>query len=414
LKKTQAIQLTRIIPTILTLLIALSATSTAATEATVYTFSNAGTGFNSYGGLIFDSAGNLYGTTREGGAFGSGTVFELSPGPGGVWTETVLYSFKGGSKDGAHPVAPLVFDKVGNLYGTTYVGGTSYRGTAFELSPDGKGGWTESVIYNFYGKKGTYPEAGLVIDLAGNLYGTTLYGGDGACRSNPNGPSCGTVFRLKKGITGKWIETVIHTFTGAPDGAAPAGGVVLDGAGNLYGATTYGGGSSAGTVFRLAPAGKTWTYSVIYSFAGGPNGTGGGPLILDNAGNLYGPGGGGDQRYDGIVFRLTPNNGTWTESVLHTFGAPGDGSHPIAVTLDSAGNLYGATLSAGVSSNGIVYKLTPNPNGPWTETILYTFPFVNDGPYPDAPLTLNAAQTSLFSTALGYAPGKDIVYEITP
>ena len=410
MKNPSSVRLMQVIAT----LIVLCAACAASSQQMIYTFpSNGLSGGNPMGGLIRDAAGNLYGTTRDGGASSKGTVFKLSL-QGGVWKETVLYSFKGYNyKDGSLPVAPLVFDKAGNLYGTTGNGGTADRGTAFQLSPDGNGGWTETVLHSFYGAIGTYPQAGLVIDAAGSLYGTTIAGGDSSCVLN-NGSGCGTVFRLKKNLTGTWNVKVLHSFSGQPDGAGAVAGLVSDSAGNLYGSTIQGGSSNAGAVFKLARAGTTLTYSVIYSFAGGPNGTGGGALVLDKAGNLYGPGGGGDQKYDGIVFKLTPNNGTWTESVLHTFGAPGDGIHPIAVTLDSAGNLYGATFSNGVSSDGVVYKLTPTPSGPWTETILYSFPLNNAGPFPDAPLTWNASQTSLFSTALLGGSSGGIVYKVTP
>src|SRR5260370_14580336 len=371
-------------------------------------------GSNPMGGLIRDGAGNLYGTTRDGGASSKGTVFKLSL-QGGVWKETVLYSFKGYNyKDGSAPVAPLIFDKAGNLYGTTNTGGTADRGTAFQLSPDGNGGWTETVLHSFYGAIGTYPAAGLVIDATGSLYGTTLAGGNSSCVLN-NGSGCGTVFRLKKNLTGKWNVKVLPSFSGQPDGAGPtAAGLAVSSAGSLYGITLYGGVSNAGAAFKLVRVGTTWTYSVIYSFAAGANGTGRDSLVLGKAGNLYGTGGAGGQTDDRIVFKLTPKNGTWTESVLHTFGAPGDGIHPIAVTLDSAGNLYGATLSDGVSSDGVVYKLTPTPSGPWTETILYTFPLNNTGPFPDAPLTWNASQTRLFITAVASDQSAGTVYEVTP
>jgi len=396
-------------------LIVLCAACAASSQQMIYTFpSNGLGGGNPMGGLIRDAAGNLYGTTRDGGASSKGTVFKLSRQSNGVRKETVLYSFKGYKyKDGSALLATMVVDNAGNLYGTTDAGGTSDRGTAFQLSPDGNGGWTETVLHNFYGAIGTYPQAGLLLDAAGSLYGTTIAGGNSSCTIN-NGSGCGTVFRLKKNQFGTWNVKVLHSFSGQPDGAGPVAGLVSDSAGNLYGSTIQGGSSNAGAVFKLARAGTTLTYSVIYSFAGGPNGTGGGALVLDKAGNLYGPGGGGDQRYDGIVFKLTPNNGTWTESVIHTFGAPGDGIHPIAVTLDSAGNLYGATSPDGVSSNGVVYKLTPTPSGPWTETILYTFPLNSNGPSPDAPLTWNTSQTSLFSTALSSGSSGGIVYKVTP
>src|SRR5258708_7431984 len=194
MKNPSSVRLMQVIAT----LIVLCAACAASSQQMIYTFpSNGLSGGNPMGGLIRDAAGNLYGTTRDGGASSKGTVFKLSL-QGGVWKETVLYSFKGYNyKDGSLPVAALVFDKAGNLYGTTGNGGTADRGTAFQLSPAGNGGWTETVLHSFYGAIGTYPQPVLPIDSAGSLYGTTIAGGDSSCILN-NGSGCGTVFRLKK------------------------------------------------------------------------------------------------------------------------------------------------------------------------------------------------------------------------
>src|SRR5260370_32758236 len=216
-------------------LIVLCVACAASSQQMIYSFpSDWLSGSNPMGGLIRDAAGNLYGTTRDGGASSKGTVFKLSL-QAGVWKETVLYSCKGyKDKDGSAAVAPLIFDKAGNLYGTTNTGGTADRGTAFQLSPDGNGGWTETVLHSFYGAIGTYPAAGLVIDATGSLYGTTLAGGNSSCVLN-NGSGCGTVFRLKKNLTGKWNVKVLHSFSGQPDGAGPrAAGLGSDTAGRLY------------------------------------------------------------------------------------------------------------------------------------------------------------------------------------
>ena len=398
---------------LLATLLALSAIGVASTPHTIYTFpANGADGFPS-GGLVFDSAGNLYGTTDSSGTSNYGTVFELSLGPNGVWIETVLYRFKGAhfgggnNQDGESPQTGVIIDGAGNLYGTTTVGGTIGTcqggcGTAFKLSPDGHGGWTESVIYRFYGIKGKFPY-GLVRDAAGTLYGTTLSGGSFGH---------GTVFRLKQNLNGTWSETVLHNFAGGADGFSPYAGLVLDNAGNLYGTTLEGGDYSVcsigcGTVFTLTRAGKTWTERVIYNFNYPDGAYPDTPLTVDSAGNLYGTSFGGDSHNDGVVYRLAPSNGIWTESVLHYFGSPGDGSKTyVGVVLDGAGNLFGTT-PFGLSYDGNIFELTPTPSGPWTETILYSPP-LHSGTPPTSALTWNAAHTSLFGIAA------TIVYEIAP
>jgi uncharacterized repeat protein (TIGR03803 family) len=204
-------------------------------------------------GLVIDAAGNLYGTTPSGGIHDYGTVFELSPTVGGGWTETVLHNFNQNGTDGALPSAALIFDAAGNLYGTTSAGGLYYDGTVFELSPTVGGGWTETVLHNFNqnGTDGVSPSGGLIFDAAGNLYGTTFAGGlylDG------------TVFELSPAGGGAWTETVLYTFCSqndCRDGSFPAAGLIFDAAGNLYG-TTQGSGSMSNlyygeTVFELRP-----------------------------------------------------------------------------------------------------------------------------------------------------------------
>src|ERR1019366_2578878 len=279
----------------------------AAEEKVLHNFNNDGTdGYYPEVGLIVDAAGNLYGTTTAGGAYNSGTGFELTPAAGGGWTETVLHNFGNGT-DGATPYAGLIFDAAGNLYGTTQYGGTYGVGTVFELTPAGGGSWTEKVLYSFNhnGADGGVPAAGLIFDAAGNLYGTTVNGGTGSnCVLG-----CGTVFELTPAAGGGWTEQVLHSFNNnGADGSTPFAGLIFDAAGNLYGTTFAGGTYGYGTVFELTPAaGGGWTETVLHNFGNGTDGTA--PyagLIFDAAGNLYGTTFVGGTYGYGTVFEVTP------------------------------------------------------------------------------------------------------------
>ena len=247
----------------------------AQTEQTLYNFTGPADGNSPLSTLVMDAAGDLYGTTFTGGAYGAGEVFEVSPDGNGGWTEAVLYSFTGGA-DGANPYyADVIFDKAGNLYGTTVGGGANNLGVVFELSPNGSGGWTETVLHSFAGGiDGTNPYSGLVLDPFGNLYGTTFGGG---------AYGVGTVYQVKRGPGGQWTETVIHTFD-VKTGDSPVGGLVFDRKGDLFGTTEGGGTYKAGVVFVLQYAGKdTWTARVLHNFTGGADGAGpyAGRLIFD-------------------------------------------------------------------------------------------------------------------------------------
>ena len=309
-------------------------------------------------GLILDAAGNLYGTTQWGGTSTVGAVFELTPAAGGTWTEKVLHSFLNDGTDGVNPVAGLIFDGAGNLYGTTYQGGTYGDGTVFELTPAAGGTWTEQVLHNFNydSTDGAGPHAGLIFDAAGNLYGTAASGGT---------YSYGTAFELTPAAGGTWTEKVLWNFGSGADGSYPQGGLIFDAAGNLYGTTTSGGAHGPGTVFELMPAGGgTWSERVVHSFGNGADGSG--PyagLIFDAAGNLYGTTHqGGTYGYPGgTVFELTPAaGGTWTEKGLYNFGSGTDGAAPLAgLIFDAVGNLYGTTAAGGTSSVGTVFEFTP-------------------------------------------------------
>ena len=341
---------------------------------------NGSDGSASQSGLIFDAAGNLYGTTGTGGTDTVGTVFELSPMANGDWSETVLHNFHGNSPDGWNPHAGLIFDAAGNLYGTTSGGGTYGRGTVFELSPTQGGLWTEKVLYSFGNSTdGVYPAYGaLIFDAAGNLYGTTSSGGTHNCQGNGG---CGTVFQLSPTVGGAWTETVLYNFGNGTDGYSPEAGLVLDAAGNLFGTTAYGGAngcavaqySGCGTVFELTPvAGGGWTETVVHNFGSGTDGVlpiAG--LTFDTAGNLYGTTEVGGPSNVGTVFQLSPmTGGGWSETVIHSFNVDSGGWGPAAGTLvfDAAGSLYGSAFSGNTA-----FQLTPAVGGTWTETVLYTF-----------------------------------------
>jgi uncharacterized repeat protein (TIGR03803 family) len=328
-------------------------------------------GFNPVAGLVMDATGNLYGTTQYGGNFssdcsfysqrGCGTVFELAPNGQGGWTRTQLYTFcpQGSScGDGANPVAGLVFDCCGNLYGTASNGGDEW-GTVFELSPNGSGGWSQHVVHYFgNGGDGANPYAGLTFDAYGNLYGTTTNGGSSPCA----GIGCGTVFVISGGS-----ERTLHSFSNnGTDGYHPLAGVIVVG-GNVYG-TTYQGGSSGqcgqngcGTVFEVTPGG---TETVLYNFSPTGDPDGDYPLaglISDSEGNFYGttPAGGDDNA--GTVFELYLYYGRWTDWLLYNFGEGGPGGWSPAAGLiwDANGNLYGTTWEGGASGYGTVFELSP-------------------------------------------------------
>lgn len=329
-------------------------------ETVLHNFGNAKDKDGTYpeANLVLDSSGNLYGITLEGGVHNQGTVYKLSPAAGGKWTETILHSFSGGTSvntnDGAEPEAGLLFDSAGNLYGTTAAGGNYGQGTVFELSPVSGGGWIEKIIWSFgNGTDGANPEGSLIFDSIGNLYGTTERGG---------AQNSGTVYELSE-AAGTWTDALLHSFGSTPeDGLTPLSTLAFDASGNLYG-TTQSGGSGYGTVFELSPSGGgDWTETILHDFVNGSDGSGPGSeqLVFDTAGNLYGTTSYGGSHTTGIVFELSPSLGGWMETVTHSFGGVNDGEFPYAgVIPDSAGNLYGATFEGGSSGNGIVYEITP-------------------------------------------------------
>ena len=349
-------------------------------------------------GLVSDNSGNLYGTTDVGGTNGYGTVFELSPLAGEGWRRTILYNFKGVS-DGRYPRSPLTFDSFGNLYGTTYEGGSGRLGVVFELTRGANGLWTESVIHAFQELDGMVPVGGVVFDSAGNLYGATWEGGPSCC---------GVVFELTPSKDGTWAETILHNFTGGSDGRDPMSGVTLDAAGNVYG-TTLVGGLGYGVVFELSPgSGGNWTENILYSFTGGSDGAG--PqtgVVFDSKGNLYGTtysGGSGCGIGCGVVFQLSPSNGgQWRETVIDT-----SDRNPLGgLLIDPAGNLYGTstdeTLNACPESCGTIFELQPRSGGGWKRKVIHTFTGHRDGGVPLGTLLLDTAG-NIFGTASAGGP----------
>jgi hypothetical protein len=380
------------------------------------------------------------------------------------WKEKVLYSFQGGTNDGSVPVGSVVFDKQGNLYGVLQNYGSEsclpigYEcGAVFQLSPPAQKGdrWTETLIYRFKGKEsndGESPNGGLIMDSAGNLYGVTAYGGTGDCVLLGGKAGCGTVYKIsaptQKG--GVWKETILYSFPTSKQGYLPNGNLVFDSAGNLYGATTFGGtkgttcdafyGGQCGIVFELIPPkkkGGKWTETVLHNFAGGTLGKqfgdgahpNGGLILASNNGVLsaYGttPNGGdeagtceeGSEGFVGcgVVFSLTPSgkSGAWSEEILHRFSYASDGAGPSGgLTFDATGSLYGAAGGGGSYESGLVFRLSPTKEGDWTESVLYEFTGGDDGQGPASPLQFDSLG-NLFGTAIGGADFSGVVFRLS-
>jgi uncharacterized repeat protein (TIGR03803 family) len=359
-------------------------TAHAQTFTTLYSFNFPPDGGQPHSSLVLDSSGNLYGTTYEGGASNRGTVFKLDTSD----QETVLYSFAGPPDDGANPLAGLVRDSAGNLYGTT----AGFGGTVFKVN----GAGAEEVLHIFLGSPsdGSTPEAPLLRDSAGNLYGTTFFGGI---------DDLGTVFQIDS--TNQ--STILHSFRGgAKDGALPAGGFVQDPAGNFY-TTTFGGGlSDDGTAFGLPVSGGE---RILHIFTGGV--TDGdrceAGLILVK-GDFYGTASGGGAFDDGIIFKLDMRG---NETVLYSFAGSPDGASPTgSLVADGAGNLYGTTLSGGTSNYGTLFRLDSNG----TLSILYNFTGGTDGSGPYAGLVQDASGNLYGTTSAGGTWSFGTVFKLTP
>jgi uncharacterized repeat protein (TIGR03803 family) len=284
-----------------------------------------------------DAAGTLFGTTFQGGAYSYGTVFKLDT----QGQETVIYNFcpKTPCTKGTFP-GQVIPNKTGTLFGITYAGGNfscniTGCGTVFKINPQGD----LTLLHAFGGLDGYYPNAGLVLDKPGNIYGTTMWGG---------AYGRGTVFKVTSGGQ----ESVVYSFDGGADGAYPNGGLVRDAEGNLYGTATQGGAYNDGTLFKITSSGQ---FTVLYSFPGGVSGANPyATLNLDQQGNIFGVTGAGGAHDYGIVFKSDPNG---IETVLHSFAKEADGVPPSGLIIDASGNLYGTTYQGGKHNYGSVFEV---------------------------------------------------------
>ena len=388
--------------------------------ATLYSFTGRADGYEPSSGLVRDAAGNLYGVTFFGGSCahpkGCGTVFELSPDGNGGWTETAIHQFAAGS-DGEWPSGTLIMDESGNLYGTAFNGGAYNNGIAYRLSPTASG-WTEEILYNFGATSvdGRGPGGSLLRDAAGNLYGTTILGGT-------NGIG-GTVFELSPTASGTWTESVLYNFSDGSDGGWPYASLVMDAAGNLYGAASLGGivnsncSSGCGTIYRLSPSASGWTYSVLFAFSGNNGQEPMSAVTLDAAGNLYGTTQYGGGRCAiaigcGVVFKLSPTlHGGWKQTLLHDFTNGSDSGSPTpSVIFDDAGNIYGVAKGMQGYAISTVFEISPTSSGGWKFHVLYTFGL---GRIADSPLLRDEAGNLFGSAAAGGVRSFGSVYELSP
>ncbi len=380
----------------------LSTRTMAQTENILHTFAeNNIDGYWPSGTLVFDGSGNLYGTTGNGGAFGPfGTVFQLKAAGGGVWNEEILHSFGSGT-DGWGAYAGPTLDDSGNIFGTTGWGGaynaTGVGGTVYELI-HGPGGFTEKVIHSFgSGTDGNRPNAAVVLDAAGNIYGTTLYGGT---------YGEGVVFELRPTLSGVWNEKILLNFNGT-NGSTP-GFLMFDAAGNLFG-TAGGGAYGAGITYELTPRpGGVWTQRILHNFLGGSaDGMSPGPLVFGPTGNLYGTTFYGGSSYnEGSLYELIPTaTGAWKESVVpFIYGSVNQCYWPDGdLLIDASGALYGTCAYGGSASYGAVFKFSPGPSGHWTETLLHDFGSGTDGQIPTGGLTFDAAG-NIYGTTYSSSP----------
>jgi uncharacterized repeat protein (TIGR03803 family) len=360
----------------------LTASAFGQTLRTLHLFLGPPDGADPIAGLTFDSSGNLYGTTYYGGAVNEGTVFEMTSN-GGAWTEKVLHSFRDSPNLGIRPKGGLVVDNAGNLYGTTFYGGPDNCGSIFELTPSGNS-WTFKTLHGLNSRYACNPAASLMMDSVGNLYGTAEDGGPA---------NAGAVFELVASTrTGK----ILYSFANnGKDGIGPSASLMMDPAGNLYGTTLYGGLGNVGTVFELIPnSNGTWAERVLFDFDGTNGASPYSSLVMDASGNLYGttaaggPDSSGCNGFGcGTVFELISNGNKWTEKMLVGFSGA-NGSYPEAgLTFDNSGNLYGTTTAGGTSNAGTIFELTPNGDGTWTDQVVFSFGLGN-GEVPMAGLTL--------------------------
>lgn len=378
-------------------------------ERVLYSFSGGNDGGNAATGLVLDRHGTLYGTTVVGGTFSCGTAFALAPQTQPPWHETVLYNF-GCYADGKNPHGGVTFDPAGNLDGTTVAGGTGGIcasdgcGVVFQLK-----GTAEKVLHNFTaGKDGFGPGGGVAYDPSGDVFGTTP---DGGIHND------GIVYEIVRLAGGRRHERVIHAFTGGKDGAVGSLGLLLiDKSGNLYGVAEEGGAHGAGTVFELSPgANKSWSFHTLYAFKGSPDAASPyGGVTADSSGNLYGTTYYGGASGQGSVFALVRNaRGGYRERVLYSFSGGSDGGSPTStLAFGPSGNLYGTTSAGGTTCGcGVIFKVNPSTG---KETVLHAFAGGQDGAYSYYGLAQDAAGNFYGTTVAGGQFNQGTVFEYTP
>ncbi len=387
-----------------------STTSQGASTEVLYSFAGEDDGEYTDTDVEVDAAGNLYGTSVLGGDFGGGTVWQLSP-VGGSWVHTVLYSFTGGV-DGGEPYKGVTLDGAGNLYGTAVTGGSGSCeggcGVTYKLTKSGET-WKHRVIHAFSGgADGSGPGSRVAVDKRGNVYGMTPTGGT-------NG--LGVVYVLRPRSSGGYAFRVIHTFTGGTDGSSGSAGRMVLRGGRIFGAATTGGANGTGTVFQLTPTqGGEWDFKTLYSFHAAPDGVFPyGALLFDSAGNIYGTTYYGGTNGLGAVYKLSPTtSGEWNETVLYSFQTGSDGNSSISnLVSDAIGNLYGTTSEGGLGS-GTIFQLTPDPNGTWTESVPHSFQGSPDGAFPYAGMVSDGAGSFFGATVHGGDDGDGAIYKFTP
>ena len=397
---------------VLAVLLILTGAAWAANTSQIYSFAGGSDGEYTDTELAIDRAGNLYGTSVQGGAFGGGTVFELTP-SGSGWTHTVLYNFTGGA-DGGEPYKGVTLDAQGNLYGTAVTGGGGSCeggcGVVYKLTNSG-GVWTQSVIHAFTGgNDGSGPGSPVAFDKHGNLYGTTPTGG---------AKGFGVIYQMKPGANGAWNLSVIHTFTGGTDGlGGSASRLLVDAAGNIYGVNTVGGANGFGNVYELTPRGAgKWQLTTLYSFRDQPDGASPyGGVIFDRSGDLYGTTYYAGANDVGTVYKLTPSNGSWTESVIYSFKGGSDGDSPISTLVtDAKGNLYGTTSDGGAAKCGCgtIFKLVPG-GGTWTESVVYRFPGTPNPGFAYNGMVSDGKGNFYGATVHGGTGNDGAIYQFTP
>ena len=336
-------------------------------------------------------------------------VIALSVTMAAATTTDVIFSFE--EDEGEYADTDLETDSAGNIYGTTVLGGDFGSGTVFQLTPT-PNGWVHTVLYSFTGGvDGGEPYKGVTLDRDGNLYGTAVTGGSGNCEGG-----CGVIFKLTN-TKGTWTQKVVHAFTGGDDGSGPGSRVTVDRAGNVYGMAPTGGAYGLGTIYRIRPPSSgALTFKVIHAFTGGVDGSSGsaGRMVLRD-GRLYGAATTGGSNGSGVVFELTPKAlGEWNFKTIYTFQGQPDGSFPYgALLFDPSGNIYGTTYYGGANGIGAVYKLSPQPVGEWTEDLIYSFQQGPDGNSPISNLVFDKAG-NLYGTTSEGGLGSGTIFKLSP